>query len=266
MSDSHRDSQRQKVYSAENEAFAGFKQRDVSTATKYEQRLRDILRSKWMRDNYPSAPSQLKVEYSDMMNGANANAWRIRTGANSMQEAVLIHELAHVVHSNLRERDKWDHVSHGRQYTDIYQKLVRRFLGAEAYKLLRAGFRKYKVKVGRKRAFIPGAAQRSGLPVHLAAARLKLAETMAAKFVKTRHREFVRDHRVWEMRCVEANKTKDGSGSWCFTTADGVVFSRDDDGKLYNEGEYITLPGLSDVDVHQAYVAWRAGFQNLKWK
>jgi hypothetical protein len=163
-----RDSQKTKLYRAEREAFRESPGRDVRTPARYEARLRAITTSKWMRSNFKCCPLEVPVEYSDTMMGANASAWRIRTGTYSMTEWVLIHELAHVIHQRMV---RWDTAGHGRQYAELYLKLVRRFMGADAYKRLRTSFRKHKVKVGKKRQL--SAAQKIGNAAGLAAWREK---------------------------------------------------------------------------------------------
>jgi len=149
-----KDSQRGRLYTAEREAFRAFPGlADVATPARYERRVRDIMASKWMLDTYPSAvcAGEVWCEFSAAMGGANATSRRIRTGERSMNEWVLVHELAHVVHQRLPYAETWDPIGHGRQYAEIYVTIARRFLGAEAYKALRAAFRKHRVKVGPKR-------------------------------------------------------------------------------------------------------------------
>lgn len=146
-----RDSQRRKLYTAENAAFKNFKSRDVSTHSKYVARLDAILNSKWLRERYPNTPRKVTVEVVPQRRGASAWSYTIETGPKAMVEWILVHELAHIVHKHSHP-DGSKQPGHGREYAEVYVRLVRRFLGADAYKRLREEFRRHKVKVGRRRA------------------------------------------------------------------------------------------------------------------
>jgi len=164
-----RDSQRRKLYRAENAAYAQFaaahpKFRDT---TEYQQFLNGIMRSEWMRTNFPEAvmAGPVKVVFSTRMGGANANANRIKTGvgAFALNPLILCHELSHTIVRREYGRSMYacgdsgrlvksvvglvnycTHriAGHGPEYADVYLRVVREFLGYEAWKILRASFDK----------------------------------------------------------------------------------------------------------------------------
>ena len=186
-----KDSQRKKLYTAERVAFKDFPgMADVSTPARYERRVRDIMESKWVADNFanPRYTQELRVEFSPRMGGANAGAARIRTGLNAhaMQEWYLIHELSHALHHRLPSRKQWDMTGHGRQYAEIYLRVVKRFMGVAAYTALRSAFRANKVKVGAKRVRVISAEQKAKLVENLASARAAKQQAKVAMAAKLR--------------------------------------------------------------------------------
>jgi hypothetical protein len=157
-----RDSRRGKLYKAEREAQLQMKLRDVSTPRLYEQRVRAIEASAWwieMQEHSAVQFGPIKLDFLKRKGGASAwGTYRIITGTSPwvMNELVLIHEMAHIAHHRIkRVSGTYDSTGHGRHYAEIYLEMVGRFIGVEARKLLRAAFRKYRVKVGKPRAKKP---------------------------------------------------------------------------------------------------------------
>lgn len=169
---SKRDTQKGRVYAADNKAFAEFKFRDVSTPEKSQARVDDVWSSKWLRVNYPRAArfDQPQVTFINRMKGARANGREIDIGGNDFarSEWVLMHELAHSI--NHRTND--NATGHGWQYCSIYLGLVSRFLSTAAADALKAQFKAHRVRYNAPRARAPMSdEQRAALVARLAAVR-----------------------------------------------------------------------------------------------
>jgi hypothetical protein len=158
-----RDSQRRKLYRAENAAIAKMARPSFRDAIEYQQSLNGIMRSEWMRNNFPAAGNHVALETNRGMRSANANERRIKTGLTPylLHPMIMCHELAHVIVRRVYGRRMWVdeetgtlHSSptglrnyslhfiagHGPEYADVYLRLVREFVGYEPWKLLRAEF------------------------------------------------------------------------------------------------------------------------------
>lgn len=179
-----RDSQRQRVYDAENKARrvltdSGFEWRNVATEARYRRRLAEIMGSKWMADTYPEATHHpVELDWSTRkQRGACASAWGITTSITdfALHELVLVHELSHTIEKRLT--GVYD-PGHGRVYCQIYLKLVRRFIGQAAHDELKAQFKAHGVKYLPKRV----STVRRELPPALAAFAEKKRDEAARKF------------------------------------------------------------------------------------
>ncbi len=172
-----RDSQRRKLYRAENAAIRKMTVAPIRDAIEYQQRLNGIMRSEWMRNNFPAAGNHVALEVSRNMRSANANERRIKTGLSPylMHPAIMCHELAHVIVRRAYGRRMWVDddtgtlqesctglnnyslhfiVGHGPEYADVYLRLVREFVGYEPWKLLRAEFDAAGVRVCRPSDYV----------------------------------------------------------------------------------------------------------------
>jgi len=169
-----RDSQRRKLYTAENAAWCAMSldQRglDTNDPIVYRQFLNGIMGSEWMARNFLKAvTSEVKVEFSAKLRGANANESRIRTGRGSftMSRLILCHELSHTIVRRQYGRKMYacddggtlhdtafgltnysTHriAGHGPEYADVYLRVVREFVGYDMWKALRASFDKHGVR------------------------------------------------------------------------------------------------------------------------
>jgi len=223
------DSQRSRLYKAENVAFTALQaqMRDVSTPELYQRRVDEIMGSRYVARLFPRAAGhRVNVEYVPQMRGANANDKRIRTGKFGLREWYLIHELCHVIVRRQypttvkRGDDGRDYqmhqsvptgvsynlhviVGHGPEYADVYLRMVRRFLGVAAYDALRAAFKQYRVRSGMRPRRAPSA-QPTMTPeqraTSLAKAHAAVRERAAAKLweqVRDRGIEFNVSPREW---------------------------------------------------------------------
>lgn len=165
-----RDSQRQRLYKAERRAQQRFPDpgADVSTPDKYRAKLDEMMRSDWMRANYPKAAARpVTVKFNPRMGGAHAGSHGITTGTGPwvMNMLILCHELGHTItrreHKTYRvlgdDRSEYEYgaqamargcvqwfvhqiAGHGPEYAAIYLQLVRQFIGYEQWRILREEF------------------------------------------------------------------------------------------------------------------------------
>ena len=151
-----RDSQRSKVYGAEREVKFPKALERLETVPEIEAWLSKIMRSAWWkkykiqsaafinREPFPlKLYKSIRVKDGRGRRHACGGHGSISLPMWSRYRLVILHEVAHVLQ---RERP-W----HGRQFTQIFLDLVRRWIGKPAYTELRAAFRKHRVKVGKKR-------------------------------------------------------------------------------------------------------------------
>lgn len=184
-----RDSQRQRVYNAENKARklmteAGLWFTDVATEARYRARIDAIMGSAWMQEHYPAA-TRRKVELTwstRRRGGACAGIVGITTSITdfALHELVLLHELAHTIQKRTGEKDP----GHGRIYCRIYLRLVRRFVGQLAYNILRDCFKEAGVRYIVRKAppCTAGLKMAASLPPALAARNAERSRLAAAKF------------------------------------------------------------------------------------
>jgi putative metallohydrolase (TIGR04338 family) len=170
-----RDTQKQRLYAAENSVFGNttgdsappLDFEDIAQIERYVDGLRITV---WMREKYPAATrSKVRVLAG---RGCNANALGMTLATWGYRKWTVLHELAHTVTDRVHANDI-DIAGHGREYARVYLALVRRFIGVDEYKKLRAAFKAHKVKYSaRKRR-----AQVSHLPRGNVAALAAYRET-----------------------------------------------------------------------------------------
>lgn len=239
-----RDSQRQRVYNAENRARStleanGHIFRDVKSERRYRERLDAIMGSKWMQEHYPEATKRVvDLGWGACRRGANAGWHGINTSITdfALHEMVLIHELSHVIEK--RTRGIVD-PGHGREFCIIYLALVKRFISADAERVLKQWFRDCKVRYVRKRK-TTGTAR--PLPAALAAANERRKAEAATRWyeeLRARGHQKV-DRRGWVR--AEAN-------IWTTYDKQRVIRLRND----YGTKRDIDYP----ADPRVAYAAWQ---------
>lgn len=143
-----RDQQRSRAYAAEN-SIAGFMIRDLGddAGGREAQRYVDkVLASPWTRRHWPGARA-IRIELQ-RQNRGGATAYgtrRIVIAEHAIGRALLLHEVAHcLTHYS-------DDPGHGWRWADVYLRLVRHFMGAEAAAKLRAAFKANRVRFHRPR-------------------------------------------------------------------------------------------------------------------
>lgn len=102
-----------------------------------------VMRSKWMGRHAPVVARRYRLGWLTVRCEARGHISRAgRTGitlrGRSIPAWLVLHEIAHV----LSPEDP----GHGHQWAAIYLRLVRRFLGVESYRRLRASFRSNRVR------------------------------------------------------------------------------------------------------------------------
>lgn len=181
--DYRRDAQRQRLYGAEHLVFGdGSPDLPPSMGVEPAQRfIARIIASKWMRKHYPAAvigwwPKAMVGVVGG--NGNNADAKRIMvTLYGRRRRWLLLHELAHVI--EWRTYPSGTTSAHGREFTNIYLALIRKWLGEAQYKTLRETFRINRVRYNLPRK---SSVKRAGNPAALAAYRERIrAERTAAR-------------------------------------------------------------------------------------
>ena len=145
------DSQRQKLYNAQNESIKKIEQPKFDTIDEVRAYVEKIMNSPWWKKRYPDI-YRLEIE-----NGAGKTAAKggpIRNGLWmtlprwARKPCTILHEMAHGIVPR-------DVAAHGREYAGVLVELVTRFMGKEAGKQLRASFAKHKVKYKSKRTLSP---------------------------------------------------------------------------------------------------------------
>lgn len=146
-----RDSQRSRVYAAERAAFGGGSldagAPDTLEAT--QARAEGILRSTWVREQYPRAPRSVSVE-DTRARCATAYATRVEMPKWSRAPEnwwVLFHELAHTILNWVPGRH--DRAGHGWEFCATYVALVRELRGEADADRLVAAFKAGRVRYRR---------------------------------------------------------------------------------------------------------------------
>lgn len=191
-----RDSQRKKVYIAEDAAmrWTSTPRSELMTIKECQAFIDKVMSSKWLRSQPDLAG---RIAAIDKRGGvvviagrgrANATfdvrysqSWgevyretrpSISAGTRTRQPYILLHELAHILDSS---SGAW----HGWQFCDILLRLVKHFMGAEAHARLKASFKEHKVR------FTAPRAKRELTPEQRALLTQRLAAARAAKAVQS---------------------------------------------------------------------------------
>lgn len=188
-----RDSQRQRVYDAEQRAWGWWyvPKSELLTVKECQAFIDKILASKWLA-NQDDMRMQLSlvqrkggVAVIPGRGAANAsvddrygesNGWLVRVsarpsisvGVQARQKVVLCHELAHILQPS-------GSTAHGWEFCDVYLRLVRHFLGKESHDKLKAEFKAGGVRFTKPRA------KRQLTPQQREAATARLAAARAAR-------------------------------------------------------------------------------------
>lgn len=182
-----RDSQRSKVYAAEQEWRAWFRDNypqhwisnDMGSSIKFVDK---VLASKWFQslaDKLDRRMVTVEVLDGRGRRSAASYSWRnaITVPTNMRNKPVLLHELTH----QLLRRHKV--AAHGPEFAALMLRMVQHFLGKDAASYLRQNYRKHRVRTRAKRTRILTDEQRAALRSRLEAARaaraLKFAQTSA---------------------------------------------------------------------------------------
>lgn len=149
-----RDTQRKRVYDAENAAFPDNPKEGQPThpAVKdVEVFVKKVWSSKRVQNAWPIATGSFtnlpRVKDGRGCRKASAHGtWAISMPMWSRREWVILHELAHIIttRENFWPKDKV--ASHGWEFCEIYLKLVLYIMGREAHDALKASFKKHNVK------------------------------------------------------------------------------------------------------------------------
>jgi len=151
-----RDSQRSKVYRAEDTVTVPEALERLETVEEMQAWVDKIVRTRWWRVyKLPSASkakhragrliSYGKITVKDGRARRSASGWRgsIKMPKWSRTKLIVLHEVAHAIQT--------ESPSHGRQYARIYLDLVTRFIGPEAGRQLKAAYVKHHVRSNPKR-------------------------------------------------------------------------------------------------------------------
>lgn len=147
-----RDSQRSKVYKAERESgiFKSsyrFDNREAMSIEECQQYVDKIISSKYVQRTWNlrgnERVSVVVGRGGGMAYNSPFGAGHISLGVWARQEAIVIHEVAHLLAGD-RARHNW-------QFCETYLKLIRHFMGKEAHDRLKASFKQHRVKYTKPR-------------------------------------------------------------------------------------------------------------------
>ena len=143
-----RDGQRQKVYNAERPLKRQSKM--LVNRRGLEKYVRRVLKHKWFKKNWPGIYS---INPRSIRSDAHAHGWyagggvcaiQIPIDVWSLKESIVLHEIAHGLTEYKFGVNKcaW----HGREFANIFASLIQHYMGSEAGRKLRAGYREHHVK------------------------------------------------------------------------------------------------------------------------
>jgi hypothetical protein len=165
-----RDTQKEKLYRAERDAFAGVNDMFPGGLVEAQRYANNVVKSAtWKRLRLErgftySVPGGIQKEYSERRRkglvlvepgrrGTTATAypaqWRIKLPPWACSQHVTLHELAHVICGSC--------VGHHWTFARAFEDLVSRFMGRDLAKKLRASYRKHGVKRAGRRIMPPEA-------------------------------------------------------------------------------------------------------------
>lgn len=145
-----RDTQRSRVYAAENEFRRVIGDKQFHEQLGYLMFVEKVERSKWFRQKYGARAFEVK----DGRGRTSAGAWgsrHITLPKWARTPVVILHEIAHCV-----THTEHDSVAgHGWEYVAIFLDLVRHFLGVEAHGKFRTILKQHRVRMRAKRVMSP---------------------------------------------------------------------------------------------------------------
>jgi hypothetical protein len=139
-----RDSQKSKVYKSERELkkkYIGYMKSQEET----EAYIHKVFASYFVRANFPDKKwdsIQVKFGYGRPWADHSIGVIKLSSDLPDCNKLISLHEIAHILTPG-----EW----HSRVYVNAYLKLVKRFLGKEAWAELKSNFRKNGVKWQNKR-------------------------------------------------------------------------------------------------------------------
>lgn len=172
-----RDSQRSRVYAAENAAFRGHPEANepLPAVEDIERFIRHVWSLKRVQGTFPKAVVQWRLGQPAVRDGRRRRHACGAMGFISMPrwsrvKWVVLHELAHTIS---RRTDCYI-AGHGWEYAATYLTLVRLVLGVEAHNLLKAQFKANRVRYRAPRKRAPMSPERRAILVE----QLKAAREM----------------------------------------------------------------------------------------
>lgn len=163
-----RDSQRSKVYKAENIAFKGHAKANESLPEieDIERYVRHVWSLKRVQDAFPRAVVNWRLGAPAVHDGRGRRSACGAVGFISMPKRarvawIVLHELAHTI----SRRIDYNIAGHGWQYAATYLTLVRLVLGVEAHDLLKAQFKAHRVRYREPRSRAPLSPERRAILV-----------------------------------------------------------------------------------------------------
>lgn len=155
-----RDSQRQKLYDAEDLVFDPHFKRLHVTLEEAQALVDAVCAAALVRERYPRAARVPTVKRAHgKRNGAcfDPAEWAIELNNATQTKNVVLHELAHAL---VRPSSKRDIQAHGREFAECYLWLVRCFIGRAWAEQLEASFKIHRVKFKAKRTYTISDAER----------------------------------------------------------------------------------------------------------
>lgn len=147
-----RDSQRQKLYNAEQVVRPVHQGKRFETVEEISAYLETARQHKWWKTQFGAFPYQpFRVRPGFGARHAHGGGTTITLPIWARTELVIWHEIAHCI-------TQWKYPSraaHGREYAQIFLSLIRHYLGQAAHDALKAAFRTYHVRYTPKRVLRP---------------------------------------------------------------------------------------------------------------
>lgn len=180
-----RDSKRQAVYNAETEVRQGLRMGRLDDVRAYVER---VVRSRWFRNRYGDV-GDLKygngrrraIAHGTLLGGRNG---RITLPLWARNELTVLHELAHLITPSRVSQGLGKPTRllahHGPEWIQNHLALVRRWMGNDVYKTLKAAFRKRGVRLAPKRTMKLTVAERQRRRLHMLAVRQRRKEKQHA--------------------------------------------------------------------------------------
>lgn len=139
-----RDSQRRKVYTAEQKAFEG-QPIDLPEIADIERYIAHVCSLGRVKESFPKLVARpVMVGDGRRRRSACGNSAGISMPRHSRKRWVVLHELAHtIIH---RIPGGWTMAGHGWEYCEAYLTLVRHVMGVDAHDRLKAEFKAHRVR------------------------------------------------------------------------------------------------------------------------